>query len=139
MQHILIIDDSKEMQKLLESNLTARNFKVTDVFSGNEALKTLEKSHFDLILLDIRLPDMSGLEVLKSPAISKKNLNTPVFIITASNTPEEEMAARSLGADKYITKPFQLHAFIQLIKQTLYKTNVNTSSHKNPAKEIKIS
>jgi DNA-binding response OmpR family regulator len=119
MSNILIIDDSIDMQKVLYSNLTARKYKVSSALNSSEALDLLQKNRFDLIILDIRLPDQSGLKLLKQLKSKRQTKNTPVFMITASSTLEDEKTAQEHGADRYFTKPFRLGSFLKQVNQTL--------------------
>lgn len=103
---VLLIDDDKNLNKVLAHQLRGTNFGVYCALSGKEGLQMLQENDLDLVLLDIRLPDISGIDVLKQ--IRKSHPVLPVIMITAYGSVENVLEACRLGADDYITKPFGL-------------------------------
>ena len=103
---VLIVDDEQVVCDLLSEELTERGYLCTAVLSGQEALAKTKEEHFDLVLLDVRLPGMSGMEVLRK--LSEERPSFPVIMITALNDASTAVEAMKLGAYDYIVKPFDL-------------------------------
>jgi two-component system, OmpR family, KDP operon response regulator KdpE len=101
--HILVVDDEIAIRRFLRIALTGEGFKVAEAATGQQALSTLVREHPDLVILDLGLPDMSGLEVIKN--LREWN-PIPVIIISVREQEEEKIAALDAGADDYLTKPF---------------------------------
>ena len=102
--HILVVDDELSMRELLEVMLTKEGYKVSYAENGRKAISMIQKKNFDLLLCDIRLGDITGIEVLKSS--KKKNPNTVVIMISAYATAETAVEAMNQGAYDYVPKPF---------------------------------
>jgi len=119
--HILIVEDEADIQQLVSYNLIRSNFHVTCADSGEEALDYLEKNDFDCILLDIMLPNMSGLEVCAHIRKSKEARNsvTPIIMMTAKGEEEDIVIGLESGADDYITKPFSPKILIARVKAVI--------------------
>ncbi|MCP4367598.1 MAG: sigma-54-dependent Fis family transcriptional regulator [Deltaproteobacteria bacterium] len=115
--HILIIDDELSMRELLEFMLTREGYKVSCADSGLGAIKMIKKNHFDLLLCDIRLGDITGLDVLR--ASKKKNPATVVIMISAYTTAETAVEAMNDGAYDYVPKPFDNEELKQTIANAL--------------------
>jgi len=103
---VLIVDDEQVVCDLLQDELSERGYLCTTVLDGNEALVKLATGYFDVVLLDIRLPGMSGMEVLRE--IWLNHSNTATIMITAINDVATAVEAMKLGASDYIGKPFDL-------------------------------
>ncbi|MEA3279326.1 MAG: sigma-54 dependent transcriptional regulator [Thermodesulfobacteriota bacterium] len=122
--HILIVDDELSMRELLELLLKREGYKVSCAENGRKAISLLEKTYFDLLLCDIRLGDISGLDVLR--AAKKQNQNTIVIMISAYATTETAVEAMNDGAYDYIPKPFNNNE----LKETLAKAlDLKTIEH----------
>jgi two-component system, NtrC family, response regulator PilR len=122
--HILVVDDELSMRELLEYMLTREGYQVTCAENGRTAIGFLEKDHYDLLLCDIRLGDISGLDVLRS---SKKSLqDTVVIMISAYATTETAVEAMNEGAYDYVPKPFNKDELMQTIAKAL---NLRTIEH----------
>ena len=102
--HILVVDDELSMRELLDIMLTGENYKVTCAETGRQAISMIKKTDFDLLLCDIRLGDITGLDVLR--ASKKRNQNTVVIMISAYATTETAVEAMNEGAYDYVPKPF---------------------------------
>lgn len=102
---ILVIDDEKIICHLLQDSLSDRGYTVTTAQSGSEALKKIEKESFDVVITDIRMPDITGIKVLEE--MKKINSQTMVIIMTAFASVETAQEAIRLGAYDYVTKPFE--------------------------------
>ena len=119
---ILIVEDNRINQLLLKEMLLKLGFSYFDIVeSGKAALKKLSENHYDIILLDLNLPDMSGYEVLKSLRVSK--VNTPILILSGLAGIEDKVKGLGFGADDYMTKPFhkdelvaRIHAIVRRSK-----------------------
>lgn len=114
---ILIVDDDEVMQETLSDVLRRRGYEIFSVGSGNDALSVIKKSVIDLILLDMRLPDVNGLEVLKK--IKELDTEILVIIMTAYSDVETAVTAMKSGAYHYINKPFELEELKLLIEKGL--------------------
>jgi DNA-binding response OmpR family regulator len=114
---ILLIEDDVIISKNLSDYLLNESYEVQQVFSGEHALENFQNRHFDLVILDLNLPDMSGFQVCK--AIRKENLNTPILILTAYDELEDKMEGFNAGADDYLTKPFFMKEVSARIKSLL--------------------
>ncbi|MFM6948797.1 MAG: response regulator transcription factor [Aquirufa sp.] len=114
---ILLIEDDQMISKNLSDFLLNESYQVEQVFDGEHALESFQNRHFDLVILDINLPDMSGFQVCK--AIRKENQNTPILILTAYDELEDKMEGFNVGADDYLTKPFFMKEVSARIKSLL--------------------
>jgi len=101
---ILVVDDEKDINQILVTFLSRHNFDIMSAYNGKEAIEITKKQRPDLILLDIVMPDMSGLDTLKK--IKKIDENTKIIMLTAMEDEETIRKSRELGADGYIPKPF---------------------------------
>jgi len=116
-QHILVVDDEISMRELLEVLLTREGYQVSCAENGHTATAMLDQTDFDLLLCDIRLGDMTGLDVLR--AARKKNPNTTVIMISAYASTETAVEAMNEGAYDYLPKPFDKNELIQTITKAL--------------------
>jgi two-component system KDP operon response regulator KdpE len=110
---ILLVDDDAEARSAIGQNLEAHGFHIRAAISGEEALQEWEQTRPDLVLLDIGLPGMSGLDVIRH---LRREATTPIVIISVRGEESDKVAALDLGADDYVTKPFgmlELHARIR--------------------------
>jgi two-component system response regulator PilR (NtrC family) len=115
--HILVVDDELSMRELLEYMLTKEGYQVTCAEDGQGAIALLEKTNFDLLLCDIRLGDMTGLDVLR--ASKKKNPDSVVIMISAFATTETAVEAMNEGAYDYVPKPFDKDELMQTIAKAV--------------------
>ncbi|TMN37142.1 response regulator [Pseudoalteromonas sp. S2755] len=114
MKHsILLIDDDQELCSLLKEYFAAEGFEVAMAHVGTEGLKLALKQNFDLILLDVMLPEMDGFEVLKALRVQKM---TPVIMLTAKGDDFDRIFGLELGADDYIPKPFNHRELLARVK-----------------------
>jgi CheY-like chemotaxis protein len=119
MYKVLLIEDTLEMQKVIQANLSVRDFAVLVASNGENGLLLAGQSQPDLILLDVRLPGITGWKVLEKLKSDPALQSIPVIIMTASEIGNDTRRAIEKGAAGYISKPFNLHAFISLINQIL--------------------
>lgn len=118
-QRILIIEDDKNISKLLKYNLEKAGFEATIAFSGETGLEILSRQRIDLIILDIMLPQMDGLEVCRLIRQDSALKNIPVIILTARGEEVDRIVGLELGADDYIVKPFSPREIILRIRAIL--------------------
>jgi DNA-binding response OmpR family regulator len=126
---ILIVDDDAVNNKLLTSRLTKRGFDVTSHDIGTGVVDMIELTGIELVLLDVMLPDISGVEVLKSIRAKYEKTVMPVIMVTSKDDPEDIAAALQLGANDYIAKPIHIDVAIarintQLSVCDLYRDNM---------------
>jgi two-component system response regulator PilR (NtrC family) len=116
-QRILIIDDDESVRDLLETVFKDQGFDVTTATNGKEGLELLQNEHFDLFIVDLVMPEMGGIDLLKNA--SSLNIDTPSIVITAFATVNTAVEAMKLGAFDYITKPFSLDELMIVVKRCL--------------------
>lgn len=114
---ILAVDDTDIILELLRVRLEPEGYLVTTASNGEDAKKLINEAQFDLILLDIEMPDISGIELLKYIKQGDTNANTSVFMLTAQNDSEHVRTCLENGAEDYILKPFNAVS----IKQRIWK------------------
>lgn len=114
---ILVVEDEEKIARVLELELEYEGYKVAKVIDGLEALEAYRTGNWDLILLDVMLPGLSGIEILRR--IRKNDLQTPVILLTAKSSVEDKVSGLDLGANDYITKPFQIEELLARIRAAL--------------------
>jgi len=117
MSKILIVDDEPNMRLGLKDNLEFEGYDVDSAADGESALVKIIDNDYDLILLDVMMPKMSGFDVCKN--IRKKGVTTPVILLTAKDQEIDKVLGLELGADDYVTKPFSLRELNARIKAVL--------------------
>ncbi|MDD4954004.1 MAG: response regulator transcription factor [Candidatus Omnitrophica bacterium] len=118
-EKILIIEDEKDIIKMLDYNLKKDGFRVASCRDGEEALDLAVSEHPDLILLDLMLPGMDGLEVCKTLKKEAKTSGIPIIMLTARAQEADKVVGLELGADDYVTKPFSPRELLARIKAVL--------------------
>ena len=119
---ILIVDDDEEALETISDILQEKGFYTETANTGKEALEKAEKRVFNVVLLDIKLPDMSGIEVLK--VLREKHLPTMTIMITANATMQNAVDANNFGASAYILKPIDPETLFRAIKECLKKQEI---------------
>ena len=119
--HILVVDDDDGIRNLVKEYLNQNNFLVTTANSAEDAQDKINIIKFDLIVLDIMMPKKSGLELLEE---NKNKLRTPIILLTAKGKPSERIEGLEIGADDYLSKPFEPKELILRIKNILTKTKI---------------
>lgn len=117
--NILVVEDDEDIQQLVSYNLVKNGFNVSCADTGEEALEVMKEEKTDLILLDLMLPGISGLEVCRLVKEHKKTARLPVIMLTAKGEEEDIITGLESGADDYITKPFSAKVLIARIKANL--------------------
>ena len=118
-QHILLVEDDESLQQLIEKLLKNNNYIVSKANNIDEAQKLIKLFIFDLIILDVMLPDSTGLEFYKNSI--KNRVNTPVIFLSALSDVDDRISGLELGADDYIGKPFDSRELILKIKKNISK------------------
>jgi len=121
-EKILIVDDERLVRQSLEKEFARQGYSVLSADNGKEALSLVEEETPDLVLLDLKLPDMDGIEVLKH--LRKRDQNLTVLIITAYGSIDTAIQAMRLGAYDYVTKPFDLEAISLSVRKALETTHL---------------
>lgn len=121
MTRILIIEDEPDMRRGLQDNLEYEDFETVSTANGQEGFRLALKEDFDLILLDLMLPGMDGIEVCSK--LKEAGSTTPIIMLTARGSEEDKVAGLDIGADDYITKPFSLRELLARIKAILRRTS----------------
>lgn len=125
MFRVLVVDDEKEICDLIVRYLHREGMEVITASSGKKALEQLEMQSFDIIVLDVMMPEMDGFEVLNS--MRENGIETPVLFLTAKRSDGDIIQGLGMGADEYITKPFSPAVLTARIKALLRLTNRNIS------------
>ena len=118
---ILLVDDEPDMLKIAPFRLKSAGYKVITAEDGKTALQAASKIKPDLILLDLGLPDIDGLEVHRRLKAAKQTRSIPVIFFTAKYSPKATRARAILPVDGYIVKPYEPEQLVALIKEYLYK------------------
>ncbi|OKP98916.1 response regulator transcription factor [Paenibacillus sp. P46E] len=134
MNKILIVEDDTEINKMVQTLLRKNQYEVTSAFSGTEALLLLAKESFDLILLDLMLPGLSGEEILLK---INKQMQIPIICVSAKDDLDTKLGLLRDGADDYITKPFINEELIVRIGAVLRRTNKIPAIEKTKRLEFK--
>jgi DNA-binding response OmpR family regulator len=130
MKKILIVEDELNMINGLKDNLEFEGYKTDTATEGNTGLEKVLQNRYDLILLDVMLPGVSGLDICK--AARKKGVNTPIILLTAKGEEIDKVLGLELGADDYITKPFSLRELLARIKAILRRAGNGQEENGGP-------
>lgn len=133
-KNILVVDDEKPISDIIKFNLNKEGFEVITAFDGEEAIAKFKSESPDLILLDLMLPKIDGLEVARQ--IRKTN-NTPIIMISAKDDEIDKIIGLELGADDYVTKPFSNRELVARVKANLRRSDVAPASI-NKTSKLKI-
>lgn len=120
-ERILLVEDEESLQDAIKFNLELENYNVTVASDGRSALKEFHKSRFDLIILDVMLPEIDGFAVCQT--IRLENNKIPIMMLTAKDTSADKVQGLRIGADDYLTKPFNLDEFLLRIKNLLKRSS----------------
>jgi len=132
-EKILIVDDEEDVLELVRFNLEREGYKIETAVSGEEALTTAKSRLPDLIILDLMLPGMDGLEVCKKLKTDAKTQSIPIIMLTAKSEDSDIITGLELGADDYITKPFSPKILTARIRRVLQR-NIARDLEKSPIK-----
>ncbi|MEG0773275.1 response regulator transcription factor [Clostridium sp.] len=121
---ILVVDDEEHIQELIKFNLEKNNYEVITADNGKDAFEIAKEQQPDLVLLDLMIPGMDGLEVCKAIRRETAISNMPIIMITARGEELDKILGLELGADDYITKPFSVRELLARVKAILRRTTV---------------
>ncbi|MBQ4915170.1 response regulator transcription factor [Maribacter sp. MMG018] len=133
MKNILIIEDDPEIIKLLEIHLTDLIYKTSKAMDGEIGLQMALENDYDMILLDLTLPTMDGVEICKKLRAVK---NTPIIMLTAKSEEIDRVLGLEIGADDYITKPFSIRELLARIKAVLRRADIKEIKEKDTSSII---
>jgi len=120
---ILLVDDEQSIQTLLSYPLRKEGYHVTSALDGSEALRRFEEGRFDLVILDVMLPRMDGVEVCRE---LRSRSQIPIIMLTAKGSEMDKVAGLEVGADDYITKPFSMREFRSRVKAALRRSRMGS-------------
>ena len=129
---ILIVDDEQDLCEILLYNLRAAGFQAEAAYSGEEAMEK-EPSQYDLLILDVMMPGISGFELAERLKSEPRTNKLPIIFLTAKDTEDDTLQGFGLGADDYVTKPFSVREVVARVKAVLAR------SQKHEAEESHIS
>lgn len=116
---ILLVEDEEHLQDALKLNLELEGYEVTTANDGVAALKAVENEYFDLIIMDVMMPEMDGISTTESIRIRKNEV--PILILSAKNTSHDRVLGLKKGADDYLTKPFNLEELLLRVEKLIQK------------------
>lgn len=125
MESILMVDDEVAIRELIEYNLEKEGYRVTCAADGEEALRLLGKNKYSLIILDLMLPGINGLDICRQIRQDHSLAAIPIIMLTAKGEEIDKVVGLELGADDYITKPFGVRELIARVKARLRRTSID--------------
>ncbi len=134
MKNILLVEDDPEITKLLKLHFDTSLYNLTSCSIGREAVDKFQLDTFHLVILDITLPDLNGMEICKT--LREKDTNTPILMLTCHSDESDKVLALELGADDYVTKPFGILELMARVKALLRRAEQNSSAHPEHKKDI---
>jgi two-component system phosphate regulon response regulator PhoB len=136
--NVLLVEDEKSIITLIKYNLEKEGFKVFCAETGEDALKIIKEKTLDVVILDWMLPDVSGIEVCRQIKKDKKLKNVPVLILTAKGEPDDKIKGLEVGADDYVTKPFNNKELLLRIKSLIKRSKPSLLEETATFKNLKI-
>src|SRR6187549_2537254 len=116
---ILLVEDEENLHDALKLNLELEGYEVSSAYDGGAAIKAVQAEYFDLIILDVMLPEMDGINVTETIRIS--NNEVPILILSAKNSSADRVLGLKKGADDYLTKPFNLEELLLRVQKLIDK------------------
>jgi two-component system KDP operon response regulator KdpE len=132
---ILVVDDEPQIRRIMRTTLTAEGYAVYDARSGEEALDAVREQRFDLVLLDVNMPGIGGLEACRS---IRSTSDTAIIMLTVRSAEDDKVAALDAGADDYVTKPFGMPELLARIRAALRRLPVSSDSAVIRAGDLEI-
>ena len=126
-KRILVVDDDRNLRKIIQTNLELAGYDVTTAASGDEALSTLDSMQPDLVVLDVMMPLMDGYEVARRIRRHPANTHVPIIMLTAKAEVEDKLAGFEAGVDDYMTKPFGPQELLARVKAKIRRVEVDSS------------
>jgi two-component system alkaline phosphatase synthesis response regulator PhoP len=127
-KQILVVEDEEDIQELLRYNLTKEGYQVNCVSSGEAGLQEARKMVPDLLILDLMLPEINGLEVCRQLKSDPKTQPIPIIMLTAKGEETDIVLGLEMGADDYVTKPFSIQVFLSRVRAVLRRGQESESS-----------
>lgn len=127
--NLLIVEDDMEINELLKCFLEGEGYSITSAYDGKMALELFQKKHFDLVLLDLMIPQINGISVMKR---IRNNSVVPIIIISAKDSDSDKTIGLGFGADDYITKPFSMTEVLARIKAQIRRTTQYSANNALP-------
>jgi len=131
-QRVLLVDDDKEIVRLVRAYLEQAGFQVMVAYDGEMALHTLRRERPDMLVLDVMLPDRDGWDITRIIRADATLAQTPIIMLTARIDDTDKIIGLELGADDYITKPFNPREVVARVKSVLRRTHTETTKPSNP-------
>lgn len=131
LQRILLVEDEDSLREAVKMNLELEKYEVTQAATGNTAMRYISNGMFDLIILDVMLPEMNGFDICEK--IRLKDKNTPILFLTAKNAGKDRVEGLKRGADDYLVKPFNLEELLLRVK-VLLRRSLKTQAKEEPMK-----
>ena len=127
---ILLVEDEENLQEALKLNLELEGYEITGAYDGAEALRAVQKEYFNLIILDVMLPEIDGITVCETIRLSNPDL--PILILSAKNSSADRVLGLKKGADDYLTKPFNLEELLIRVNNLIKKSERLSSKEPIP-------
>lgn len=124
--NILVVDDEPQIRRVMRTTLTSQGYEVHDARSGEEALEAVRERRFDLIILDVNMPGMGGLDACRA---IRAGSDAAIIMLTVRNTEADKVAALDAGADDYVIKPFSMPELLARIRAALRRVPVSAESN----------
>jgi two-component system alkaline phosphatase synthesis response regulator PhoP len=128
MKRILLVEDEENLHLAIKLNLELEHYNVSSVYNGKNAILKFREGRYDLIILDVMLPEISGFDICES--IRLENSKIPILFLTAKSTNEDKLKGLKI-ADDYLTKPFNLKELLLRVKNLIDRTKIRESSLDN--------
>ena len=116
---VLVVEDEEHLHETLRLNLEMEGYEVSSAFDGTQALKAVQNEYFDLIIMDVMLPEIDGISVTESIRI--KNIDVPILVLSAKSSSADKILGLRKGADDYLTKPFNLEELLLRVEKLILK------------------
>jgi two-component system, OmpR family, alkaline phosphatase synthesis response regulator PhoP len=125
---VLVVDDEKDIVELVAYNLEREGFKVTRAFDADQALRSIKEKPPDLVILDLMLPGMSGMDLCRLMRKKPETENVPIIMLTAKSDILDKIMGLEIGADDYITKPFNVRELIARVRAVLRRWEISSEN-----------
>lgn len=122
---ILVVEDDKSVSNLISTTLTINDYKYDLAKTGKEALLLLTSNKYDIVFIDLGLPDIDGIEIIKK---YREFSTTPIIVISARSNDEDKIEALDAGADDFLTKPFNVDELLARVRSTMRRVNYSASN-----------
>jgi two-component system, OmpR family, KDP operon response regulator KdpE len=134
-ENILVVDDEPQIRRVMRSTLSSRGYVITEAKSGEEGVESVRKEHPDLVLLDINMPGIGGIEACKE---IRQTSDAPIIMLTVRNAERDKVAALDAGADDYVVKPFGIEELLARIRSALRRYSPGDAVPPFTSKDVNI-